>query len=88
MIRGDSTDYDLLEKWTKGFDCQGYKTCEMVFEKDWDAKIIMDNVVNNYIHVGVDPYGNLEYQHYDDNWFLEEIDYTDYANVKRFLTLS
>jgi hypothetical protein len=30
------------------------------------SKIIMDNVRNNYIHVGVDPYGDLEYQHYDD----------------------
>jgi hypothetical protein len=26
----------------------------------------MDNVVNNYIHVGVDPYGDLVYQHNDD----------------------
>ena len=30
------------------------------------SKIIMDNVVNNYIHVGVDPYGDLVYQHCDD----------------------
>jgi hypothetical protein len=29
MIRGDSKDYDLLDKWTKEFDCQGYKTCEI-----------------------------------------------------------
>jgi hypothetical protein len=40
------------------------------------SKIIMDNVVNNYIHVGVDPYGNLKYQHYDNTG--EYIcDYTD-----------
>jgi len=25
----------------------------------------MDNVKNNYMHVGVDPYGELEYQHHD-----------------------
>ena len=25
----------------------------------------MDNVINNYIHVGIDPYANLKYQHYD-----------------------
>jgi len=66
MIRGDSTDYDLLEKWTKGFDCQGYKTCEIGVREGLGSKIIMDNVVNNYIHVGVDPYGDLEYQHCDD----------------------
>ena len=29
MIRGDSSDYELLEKWTKDFDCQGYKSCEI-----------------------------------------------------------
>ena len=66
MIRGDSTDYDLLEKWTKGFDCQGYKTCEIGVREGLGSKIIMDNVINNYIHVGVDPYGDLVYQHCDD----------------------
>ena len=29
MIKGDSTDYELLKKWTKGFDCQGFKSCEI-----------------------------------------------------------
>ena len=66
MIRGDSTDYDLLEKWSKGFDCQGYKTCEIGVREGLGSKIIMDNVRNNYIHVGVDPYGDLVYQHCDD----------------------
>ena len=66
MIRGDSSEYELLEKWTKGFDCQGYKTCEIGVREGLGSKIIMDNVVNNYIHVGVDPYGDLEYQHCDD----------------------
>jgi len=76
MIRGDSTDYDLLDKWTKGFDCQGYKTCEIGVREGLGSKIIMDNVINNYIHVGVDPYGNLEYQHYDDTGAYT-CDYTD-----------
>jgi hypothetical protein len=66
MIRGDSSDYELLSKWTKGFDCQGYKSCEIGVREGLGSKIIMDNVVNNYIHVGVDPYGNLKYQHYDN----------------------
>jgi hypothetical protein len=66
MIRGDSTDYDLLEKWSKNFDCQGYKSCEIGVREGLGSKIIMDNVINNYIHVGVDPYGDLEYQHCDD----------------------
>jgi hypothetical protein len=61
---------------TKDFDCQGYKTCEIGVREGLGSKIIMDNVVNNYIHVGVDPYGNLKYQHYDNTG--EYIcDYTD-----------
>ena len=76
MIRGDSKDYELLEKWTKGFDCKGYKTCEIGVREGLGSKIIMDNVINSYIHVGVDPYGNLEYQHYDDTGAYT-CDYTD-----------
>ena len=76
MIRGDSSDYDLLDKWTKGFNCQGYKTCEIGVREGLGSKIIMDNVINNYIHVGVDPYGNLKYQHYDDTGEYT-CDYTD-----------
>ena len=76
MIRGDSTDYELLEKWSKGFDCQGYKSCEIGVREGLGSKIIMDNIINNYIHVGVDPYGNLKYQHYD-NSPAYTADYTD-----------
>jgi hypothetical protein len=76
MIRGDSTDYELLNKWTKDFDCMGYKSCEIGVREGLGSKIIMDNVLNNYIHVGVDPYGNLEYQHYDDTGSYT-CDYTD-----------
>jgi hypothetical protein len=76
MIRGDSTDYELLDKWTKGFDCNGYKTCEIGVREGLGSKIIIDNTINSYIHVGVDPYGNLEYQHYD-NTGAYTCDYTD-----------
>ena len=24
MIKGDSSDYELLEQWTKDFDCDGF----------------------------------------------------------------
>ena len=66
MIRGDGIDYDLLEKWSKDFDCQGYKTCEIGVREGLGSKIIMDGVRNNYIHVGVDPYGDLVYEHIDN----------------------
>ena len=79
MIRGDSIEYDLLNKWTKDFDCQGYKSCEIGIREGLASKIIMDNVVNNYLHIGIDPYGNLSYQHYDHTG-----EYTcDYTDVMR-----
>ena len=76
MIKGDSTDYNLLEQWTKDFDCQGFATVEIGVREGLGSKIIMDNVKNNYIHIGIDPYGNLEYQHYDDSGKYT-CDYTD-----------
>ena len=76
MIRGDSGEYELLTKWSKDFDCQGCKSCEIGVREGLGSKIIMDNVKNNYIHVGVDPYGNLKYQHYDSSGAYQ-CDYTD-----------
>jgi len=39
----------------------------------------MDNVKNAYLHVGVDPYANLKYQHYDNS----EAYTADYTNEMR-----
>lgn len=75
MIRGDSKEYELLEKWSN-FDCNGYNSCEIGVREGLGSKIIMDNIKNNYIHIGVDPYANLNYQHYD-NGPSYTADYTD-----------
>lgn len=66
MIKGDSAEYELLEKWSKGFDCNGYYSCEIGVREGLGSKIIMDNVINNYLHIGIDPYGDLVYQHLDN----------------------
>ena len=79
MIQGDSTDYHLLEKWAKDFNCNGYKTCEIGVREGLGSKIIMDNVKNAYLHVGVDPYANLKYQHYDNSTAYT----ADYTNEMR-----
>ena len=65
MIEGDSVEYELLTKWAKDFNCQGYKSCEIGVRQGLGSAIILNSVRNNYIHVGVDPYANLKYQHYD-----------------------
>lgn len=67
MIRGDSGEYNLLEKWSKNFDCQGHYSCEIGVREGQGSKIILDNVINNYFHIGVDPYGDRKYQHFDND---------------------
>jgi hypothetical protein len=75
MIKGDSIEYDLLAKWAN-FDCKGDYSCEIGVRDGMGSKIIMDNIKNNYIHIGVDPYANLNYQHYDTSPSYTA-DYTD-----------
>jgi hypothetical protein len=75
MIRGDSGEYDLLTKWAN-FDCEGNYSCEIGVREGLGSKIIMDNIKNNFIHIGVDPYNNLNYQHYDTSPSYTA-DYTD-----------
>lgn len=76
MIKGDSTDYNLLEKWTKDFNCDGFASVEIGVREGMGSKIMMDNLKNFYLHIGIDPYANLEYQHYDDS-SAYTCDYTD-----------
>jgi hypothetical protein len=61
MIQGDSVEYDLLAKWSN-FDCNGHHSCEIGVRDGMGSKIIMDNIKNNFMHIGVDPYGDRVYQ--------------------------
>ena len=78
MIRGDSTEYELLEKWSS-LNCDGFKTVEIGVREGLGSKIIMDNAENYMMHIGIDPYANLKYQHYDNH---EPLTY-DYTNAMR-----
>ena len=74
MIQGDSTEYDLLAKWAK--ECKNnHLSCEIGVREGMGSKIILDNLKPNQ-HIGIDPYGNLKYQHYDDS-DAYTCDYTD-----------
>ena len=77
MIKGDSTEYELLTKWTKDFDCQGFMTAEIGVREGMGSKIMMDNLKNVYLHIGIDPYSNLKYKHYDNDTEAYQCDYTD-----------
>ena len=67
MIEGDSDEYSLLKKWSANFDCDGYYSCEIGVRQGMGSKTIMDNIKNNYLHIGVDPYGDIHYQHFDND---------------------
>ena len=85
MIRGDSKDYNLLDNWVRGLKIETPKvlTCEIGVREGLGSKIIMDGIrgqaTGDYMHIGIDPYGNLKYQHYDNS-----PSYTaDYTNEMR-----
>jgi hypothetical protein len=83
MIQGDSKEYELLEKWAKTAPLtpgQKVVTVEIGVREGLGSKIIMDAIkgrgYTDYKHIGIDPYGNLKYQHYD-NGPAYTADYTE-----------
>ena len=97
MIRGDSTEYELLKKWCEEAPCKDAEytlTCEIGVREGMGSKIILDHF-KPHMHIGVDPYGNLKYQHYDngpaytcdytdDMYHRMMIDFKDYSNFQMF----
>ena len=67
----------LLEKWAKGLsNLNNYKlSCEIGVREGLGSRIILDSL-QPHEHYGIDPYGNLKYQHYD-NSPAYTADYTD-----------
>jgi hypothetical protein len=78
MIRGDSTEYELLVKWCETSpyaNQEGSISCEIGVREGMGTKIILDHL-KPQVHIGIDPYGNLKYQHYDTSPAYT-CDYTD-----------
>ena len=74
MIQGDSTEYELLQKWAK--ECKNNNlSCEIGVREGLGSKIILDHLKPTK-HIGIDPYGNLNYQHYDHTGAYQ-CDYTE-----------
>jgi len=73
-IRGDSTEYELLKKWCATLPFfekpKSVTTCEIGVREGLGSQIIMMGITERiknipYEHIGIDPYDNLKYQHYD-----------------------
>ena len=75
MIKGDSSDYQLLiEAVTSSFKLipgDYYLSCEIGVREGLGSQLMMDAAAKKNglspHHIGIDPYGNLKYAHYDDN---------------------
>jgi len=96
MIRGDSTEYELLKKWCSTLpfyqEPKSVTTCEVGVREGLGSKIIMMGIQERigkipYEHIGIDPYNNLKYQHYDDRE-PETADYTDEMRLQMLKDLA
>ena len=84
-IEGDSIEYELLIQWCEKLpffeEPKSVTTCEIGVRKGLGSKLIINSIkkrIGNkpYEHIGIDPYNNLLYQHYDDGKEYQN-DYTD-----------
>ena len=71
MIKGDSSEYELITKNVCKLKLEPVTlTCEIGLREGLGSKIIMDAIrelkPQLYKHVAVDPYNNLSYEHYDN----------------------
>lgn len=77
-LPGDSEDYRLLHDGVKlSAHVDGF-TCELGVRRGGGSGVIMRAIKQfspHKIHVAVDPYGNIEYEHKQDE--LVRIDYTN-----------
>ena len=67
MIKGDSTEYEILQEACDTLEGDDLFTAEIGVREGKGSKIILDSFkYKKHWHIGIDPYGNLDYQHYDD----------------------
>jgi len=68
MIQGDSTEYEILEEACKSLDNDDLFTAEIGVRQGKGTEIILNQLVfKKHWHIGIDPYGNLNYEHYDNS---------------------
>ena len=66
MIQGDSTEYEILQEACQTLEGDDLFTAEIGVRQGQGSKIILDELISKkHWHIGIDPYGNLDYQHYD-----------------------
>tara|TARA_R110000751_G_scaffold281918_1_gene384950 strand:+ start:610 stop:1185 length:576 start_codon:yes stop_codon:yes gene_type:complete len=79
MIQGDSTEYEIIKEACATLG-DNLLTAEIGVRQGKGSLTILDSLKDkNHWHIGIDPYGNLNYEHYDNSG-----EYTcDYTNSMR-----
>ena len=68
MIQGDSTEYEILKEACKTLDTDDLFTAEIGVRQGQGSKIILDELIfKKHWHIGIDPYGDIKYSHYDND---------------------
>lgn len=68
MIQGDSVEYEILKIACDSLTGDDLFTCEIGVRQGAGSKVILDAFKNKkHWHIGIDPYGNLNYEHYDNS---------------------
>ena len=67
MLKGDSKEYNLLAKWADQLSPKDfYLSVEIGVREGYGSHVIMENFKNkNHFHIGIDPYGDITYNHVD-----------------------
>ena len=67
MLKGDSGDYNLLAKWARELSPRDfYLSVEIGVREGYGSHVIMENLKNKInFHIGIDPYGDITYDHVD-----------------------
>jgi hypothetical protein len=66
MIEGDSIEYELLERCCKLIKNENPFTCEIGVRLGKGSKTILESLKDkNHWHIGIDPYGDIDYEHFD-----------------------
>ena len=75
MIGGDSIEYELLEKCCKLIKNENPFTCEIGVRLGMGSEVILQSLKNkNHWHIGIDPYGDIDYEHFDKDSKIKHLD--------------
>ena len=66
MIEGDGKEYEILIEACKSLTGDSLFTAEVGVRRGLGSKLILMNLTHKkHWHIGIDPYGNLSYSHFD-----------------------